>query len=62
MDLANFACKLVSMSPPSLHYNKELPDIEIKTMAYILFAVKFTFGLDDSSENLSSDFAEKVNQ
>lgn len=50
------------MSPPSLHYNKELPDIEIKTMAYILFAVKFMFGLDDSSENLSSDFAEKVNQ
>jgi len=31
-------------------------------MAYILFAAKFLFYLDDNAENLSSDFANKVNQ
>lgn len=39
-----------------------MPDIEIKVMAYILFAAKFLFCLDGNSENLSSDFAEKINQ
>jgi len=31
-------------------------------MAYILFAAKFLFCLDGNAENLSSDFAEKINQ
>lgn len=39
-----------------------LPDIEVKVMAYILFAAKFLFCLDGIGENLSSHFAEKINQ
>jgi len=50
------------LSAPSLQFTSELPDIEVKIMAYVLFAAKFLFCLDDNTENLSSDFAEKVNQ
>lgn len=52
----------MSLSPPSTKCNRILPDIEVKVMAYILFAAKFLFCLDGYSENLSSDFAEKINQ
>jgi len=52
----------VSISPPSIKCTRILPDIEVKVMAYILFAAKFLFCLDGNSENLSSDFAEKINQ
>jgi len=31
-------------------------------MAYILFAAKFLFCLDGIAENLSSEFAEKINK
>lgn len=58
----HFVCKLISLSAPSLQFTSKLPDIEVKIMAYVLFAAKFLFGLDDNTENLSSDFAEKVNQ
>ncbi|XP_015374841.1 PREDICTED: TATA box-binding protein-associated factor RNA polymerase I subunit B [Diuraphis noxia] len=61
-DFTHFVCKLVSISPPSVKCNQILPDIEVKLMAYILFAAKFLFCLDGNSENLSSDFAEKINQ
>lgn len=61
-DFTHFVCKLVSISPPSTKCNRILPDIEVKVMAYILFAAKFLFCLDGNSENLSSDFAEKINQ
>ncbi|XP_025191565.1 TATA box-binding protein-associated factor RNA polymerase I subunit B [Melanaphis sacchari] len=61
-DFTHFVCKLVSISPPSTKCNQILPDIEVKVMAYILFAAKFLFCLDDNAENLSSDFAEKINQ
>lgn len=55
-------CKLVLLSAPNVQFVKKLPDIEVKIMAYILFAAKFIFCLDNNAENLSSDFAEKVNQ
>lgn len=61
-DFTHFACKLISISPPSTKCNQILPDIEVKVMAYILFAAKFLFCLDGNAENLSSDFAEKINQ
>jgi hypothetical protein len=61
-DFTNIVCKLISISPPSLHFTHVLPDIEIKVMAYLLFAAKFLFCLDGNAENLSSDFAEKVNR
>lgn len=58
----NFVCKLISISPPSLSFTRVLPDTEIEVMAYLLFAAKFLFCLDGNAENLSSGFAEKVNQ
>ncbi|XP_060842088.1 TATA box-binding protein-associated factor RNA polymerase I subunit B [Rhopalosiphum padi] len=61
-DFTHFVCKLVSISPPNVKCNQKLPDIEVKIMAYILFAAKFLFCLDGNAENLSSDFAEKINQ
>lgn len=61
-DFTNFVCKLLLISPPSIKFNQILPDIEVKVIAYILFGAKFFFSLDGYSENLSSDFAKKVNQ
>lgn len=61
-DFTQFVHKIVLLCPPDTKLKKVLPDIEIKVMAYILFAAKFLFCLDGVAENLSSDFAKKVNK
>lgn len=61
-DFRHFVCKLILISPPNIKFTHILPDVEVKVMAYILFAAKFLFCLDGNAENLSSDFAEKINK
>lgn len=61
---AEFVLVLISRSPPVMRIEKKttvIPNIEGRTVSFIIFALKLLFGLDGVAEEKLSRIVEKVN-
>lgn len=65
-DLLKLVLKLMVVSNVKMDYKKYnfriFPDYECRVMAFILFAFKLLFSLNDITEFQHSDFADTVNK
>ncbi|XP_059611457.1 TATA box-binding protein-associated factor RNA polymerase I subunit B [Phlebotomus argentipes] len=61
-ELGKFLERLITFHPPEMPLSRIFPNYEARAVAYVIFLLKWLFGLDGRSEEVMSGAAQEVNK